>query len=157
MLAHDLAGALSIVKKARVSNLAFQLLESLAFTFNEKIEIHWCFCSHGVLLPCERRPAQRGGYRIQLRLFAAARRFCAAVTPREFLDSASSIDEFLFAGEKRMAGGANADFNIPPRRTRVIDGTTGADDVGLVILRMNVRLHIQKRTENLSAIEHFRK
>jgi hypothetical protein len=39
----------------------------------------------------------------------------------------------------------------------VIDGTTGADDVGLVILRMNVRLHIQKRTKNLSAIEHFRK
>jgi len=102
-------------------------------------------------------PTEQGGYRIQLRLFAAARRFRAAVTPREFLDSAGSIDEFLFAGEKRMTGGANADFNILPRRTRVIDGTTGADDVGLVILRMNVRLHVQKRTRSLSAIHRFRK
>jgi len=39
----------------------------------------------------------------------------------------------------------------------VIDGTTSADDVGLVILRMNVRLHVQKRALNLSAIERFRK
>jgi len=102
-------------------------------------------------------PADQGGHRIQLRLFAAARRFCAAVTAREFLDSAGSIDEFLFAGEKRMASGADADFNITPGRTRVIDGTTGADYVGLVILRMNVRLHVQKRAFSLSAIDHFRK
>jgi hypothetical protein len=90
-------------------------------------------------------------------LFAAARRLCAAVAAREFLDSARRIDEFLFAGEKRMAGGADADFNIPPRRTGVIDGTTGADDVGLVILRMNVRLHVQKRAFKISAIDRFRK
>ena len=102
-------------------------------------------------------PAERDGYRIQLRLFAAARRFCAAVTAREFLDSAGSIDEFLFAGEKRMAGGADADFNITPRRTCVIDGTTRADDVGLVILRMNIRLHVQKRVYKISAIDRFRK
>ena len=104
-----------------------------------------------------RRPTERGGYRIQLRVFAATRRLCAAVAARELLDSAGSIDEFLFAGEKRMASGADADFNITPGRTRVIDGTTGADDVGLVILRMNVCLHAQKRAYNLSAIDRFRK
>ena len=102
-------------------------------------------------------PTKQGGYRIQLRLFAAARRFRAAVTAREFLDSAGGIDEFLFAGEKRMAGGADADFNITPRRTCVIDGTTRTDDVGLVILRMNVRFHVQKRAHTLSAIDRFRK
>ena len=102
-------------------------------------------------------PTEQDGYRIQLRLFSAARRFCAAVTAREFLDPAGSIDEFLLTGEKRMAGGANANFNITPRRTGVIDGTTGAGDVGLVILRMNVRLHVQKRTLILSAIDRFRK
>ena len=90
-------------------------------------------------------------------MFGAARCLCAAVAARELLDSAGRIDEFLFAGEKRMAGGANADFNITPRRTGVIDGTTRADDVGLVILRMNVRLHVQKRALNLGAIDHFRK
>jgi hypothetical protein len=90
-------------------------------------------------------------------VFAGARRLCAAVAARELLDSAGRIDEFLFAREKRMAGGANADFNITPRRTGVIDGTTGADDVGLIILRMNVRLHVQKRARNLSAIDRFRK
>ena len=104
-----------------------------------------------------RRPAERGGYRIQLRVFAATRRLCAAVAARELLDSAGRIDELLFACEKRMAGGANTDFNITPRRTGVIDGTTGAGDVGLVILRMNVRLHVQKRTLILSAIDRFRK
>ena len=102
-------------------------------------------------------PTKQGGCRIQLRWFAAARRFRAAVTAREFLDSAGGIDEFLFAGEKRMAGGADADFNITPRRTCVIDGTTRTDDVGLVILRMNVRFHVQKRARNLSAIDRFRK
>jgi hypothetical protein len=39
----------------------------------------------------------------------------------------------------------------------VIDGTTRADDVGLVILRMNIRLHVQKRVYKISAIDRFRK
>ena len=101
---------------------------------------------------------RRGGERaVQLTLFDRAHSFGAAITLGEFFNATGGVDEFLFAGEKRMASGADADFNITPGRTRVIDGTTGADDVGLVILRMNVRLHVQKRAFSLSAIDHFRK
>ena len=51
----------------------------------------------------------------QLTLFRSASRLRAAVTAREFFNTSGGIDEFLFAGEKRMASGANADFNITTR------------------------------------------
>src|SRR5438874_12563974 len=114
MLAHDLAGAFSIFKKARVSNLTFQLVESLAFTLDQKIEIHWCFCRRGALSPRMRRPAERGGYRIQLRVFAATRRLCAAVAARELHDSDVRLDTRLFACKDRIAGAPITDFNIRP-------------------------------------------
>jgi hypothetical protein len=40
-----------------------------------------------------------------------------------------------------MAGGTNADFSITASGTRVINDATRANDVGLVILWVNVRLH----------------
>ena len=76
----------------------------------------------------------------------------AAVAAREFLDATGGIDKLLFAGEKRMASGADADFNVPLRRTRVVDRAARTGDVGLVILRMNVRFHVRKRAANLGAI-----
>ena len=40
VLAHDFAGALAIVEKLRVGDLAFELLEPLAFALNERIKVH---------------------------------------------------------------------------------------------------------------------
>jgi len=78
---------------------------------------------------------------MQLSLFAAACGLRAAVTAGKFLDPPGGIDELLFAGKKRMAGGADANFYVPARRAGVIDRTTGAADLRLVVLRMNVRFH----------------
>ena len=72
----------------------------------------------------------------------------AAVAAREFFDAAGGVDELLFAGEKRMARGADADFNVPLGRAGVVDSTASAGDVGLEILWMNVRFHVgnERRT-----------
>jgi hypothetical protein len=39
----------------------------------------------------------------------------------------------------------------------VIDRAARADDIGLVILRMNTGFHIRKRAQNLRALEVSRK
>src|SRR2546423_16453 len=88
---------------------------------------------------------------------AGAGGFGAAVTSRGFFHAPGRIDELLFPGEKRMAGGADADFNVPLGRARVIDSAASADDIGLVILWMNVRFHVWKRGANCSALPLSRK
>src|SRR5882724_8187748 len=80
---------------------------------------------------------------------AAACCFGAAVAARELLDATRGIDELLFACEKRMASGTNADFNITPRRARVVNRAARAPDFRLVIFRMNGRFHVRERTGNL--------
>ena len=97
------------------------------------------------------------GYRNQLGVFAAARGLGAAVTAGEFFHPPGGIDEFLLAGEKRMTTGANTDSNIAPRRTRVIDRAARAHDIGLVILRMNARFHVEERARNVIARGRSRK
>jgi hypothetical protein len=81
----------------------------------------------------------------------------STVAAREFLDAAGGVDELLFPGEKRMAGRADADFDVPLGRASVIDSTAGAGDVGLEILWMNVRFHVWKRVANLGALPLSRK
>jgi hypothetical protein len=85
--------------------------------------------------------------------------FGAAVTARKFFHAPRSIDELLFPGEKRMARRADADFNVPLGRARVIDSAASADDIGLVILWMNVRFHVWNRGggANFSALRLARK
>ena len=56
-----------------------------------------------------------------------------------------------------MAGGTDADSNISFGRAGVIDRAARANDVGLLIIGMNVRLHIQKRAQNLAAEGQIRK
>ena len=65
----------------------------------------------------------------------------AAVATGEFLDPAGGIDELLFAGEEGVTGGANTDLDIPACRAGMIDRAAGADNIRLVVLRMNVRFH----------------
>ena len=84
----------------------------------------------------------------QLSFLLSPGRFGAAVAASEFLDAPGGVDELLFAGEKRMARGADADFNVPLGRAGVVDSTASAGDVGLEILWMNVRFHVgnERRT-----------
>ena len=56
-----------------------------------------------------------------------------------------------------MAGGTDADFNVSFGRASVINRAARANDVGLLIIGMNVRLHIQKRADNLAAEGQIRK
>jgi len=81
----------------------------------------------------------------------------AAVAAGEFFHAPGGVDEFLLASEKRMAGGADADFNVSFGRASVINRAARANDVGLLIIRMNVRLHIQKRANNLAVEGKIRK
>jgi hypothetical protein len=83
----------------------------------------------------------------QLRFLRSAGRLGAAIATREFLNPAGGIDEFLFAGEKRMASGTDADFNVLAGRACVIDRPAGTDNIGFVILRMNTRFHFKKERE----------
>ena len=116
------------------------------------------FCSRG---------ADRGiragiddpGYRSSLSFSrgAGANGLGPAITPRELLHASRGIDELLFPGEKRMACRTDADFDVLLGRARVIDSAASADDIGLVILRMNVRFHVWKRGANSSALWRSRK
>jgi hypothetical protein len=83
--------------------------------------------------------------------------FGAAVAAREFFNASGGVDKFLFPGEKRMASGTDADFNVAARGTGMIDGAARTDDIGLVIFRMNVRFHVWKRARNLAALDGSRK
>ena len=94
---------------------------------------------------------------MQLSLFRDAGRFGAAVTAREFFHAAGRVDEFLFAREKRMASGADADFNVLPGRTRMVDRAARANDIGIEILWMNARFHVWKRARNLRTERPSRK
>src|SRR6266480_4677240 len=101
--------------------------------------------------------ARRGERRyIQLSL-ARAGGLGAAVTTHEFFHAPGGVDEFLFAGKKRMAGGADADFNVSFGRVGVINRAARANDIGLLVIGMNVRLHVEKRAETLAAKGQIRK
>jgi len=93
-------------------------------------------------------PRQSGAATFQLSL-ARAGGLGATVATREFFHAPGSIDKFLFAGEKRMAGGADADSNVSFGRASVINRAARANDIGLLIIGMNVRLHIKKRAQKV--------
>lgn len=61
-----------------------------------------------------------------------------AVTTLEFIDASGGIDEFLFASEKGVAGGANTDFDVVVRRARTIRRTASTHDDGFDVIGMNV-------------------
>ena len=81
----------------------------------------------------------------------------AAVAAGEFFHAPGGVDEFLLASEKRMAGGADADFNISFGRASVINRAARANDIGLLIIGMTVRFHVEKRAHNLAVNRQIRK
>jgi hypothetical protein len=100
----------------------------------------------------------RRGERLYIQLsLAGACGLGAAVTTREFFHAPGGVDEFLFAGEKRMARGADSDFNVSFSRAGMINRAARANDISLVIIGMNVRLHVEKRARNLAAKRQIRK
>ena len=96
------------------------------------------------------RPNRAGAATAPLSL-ACAGGLGATVATRKFFHAAGGIDKFLFAGEKRMAGGTDADFNVSFGRASVINRSARANHIGLLIIGMNVRLQIQKQAVNLAA------
>ena len=90
------------------------------------------------------RIVRRGERYRQLTFFARARGFGAAVTLGELFDATGHVDEFLFAGEKRMTSAANTDSNVTARRAGVIDRSARANDICLVIFWVNACFHRQK-------------
>jgi len=93
----------------------------------------------------EKECVRRGErYRNQLTFFARARSLGAAVALREFFHATGRVDEFLFAGKKRMTSGADTDSNVTTRRAGVIDRAARADDICLVIFWVNACFHRQK-------------
>ena len=85
----------------------------------------------------------------QLSFLFDASSFGAAVTAGKFLDPARSIDKLLFAGEKGMTSGTNADLNIATRGTSVIHRAACAYHIGLVIFWMNGCFHLLNEARNL--------
>ena len=81
---------------------------------------------------------------VQLTFFGRAHSFRAAVALGEFFDATGRVHKFLFAGEKRMTSGANTDSNVATRRACLVDRAARADDICLLILRVNACFHRQK-------------
>ena len=65
--------------------------------------------------------------------------FVAAV---EFVNTTSGINKFLFAGEKRVAFGADTDFVIGTGGFDVPNRTAGASDDGIAVFRMDLFFHV---------------
>ena len=87
----------------------------------------------------------RRGERLYIQLsLARAGGLGATVATREFFHAPGGVDEFLLAGKKRMAGGADADFNVSFGRAGVINRAASAHDIGFVILWVNACFHVRK-------------
>ena len=85
----------------------------------------------------------------ELSFLRGAGSFRAAVTAGKFLDAARRIDKLLFAGEKGMTGGTNADLNIATRGAGVIHRAACAHHISLVIFWMNACFHLLKGARNV--------
>ena len=85
----------------------------------------------------------------ELNFLLGAGSFGAAVTAGKFLDPARGIDKLLFAGEKGMTSGTNADLNIATRGASVIHRAACAHHISLVIFWMNACFHLLNGARNL--------
>ena len=91
----------------------------------------------------------------QLSFLLGAGSFGAAVTAGKFLNPARGIDKLLFAGEKGMTSGTNADLNIATRGACVIHRAARADHISLVVLWMNACFHLLNGARNVFATAVF--
>ncbi len=82
-----------------------------------------------------------GGNLSFLGQFGRARSAGRTIPALEFIDAACGIDEFLLSGEKGMASGTNADFDVIARGARTIRRAACATDDGLDVVGMDLKLH----------------
>lgn len=101
-----------------------------------------------------RSPQADASYKKLSFLFRAGS-FGAAVTAGKFLDAARGIDKLLFAGEKGMTSGTNADLNIATRGASVIHRTACAHHISFVVFWMNVCFHLLNGARNVFATAGF--
>ena len=91
----------------------------------------------------------------ELSFLLGAGSFGAAVTAGKLLDPARGIDKLLFAGEKGMTSGTNADLNIATRGAGVIHRAACAHHINLVIFWMNSCFHLVSGARNVFAASVF--
>jgi hypothetical protein len=91
----------------------------------------------------------------ELSFLLEAGSFSAAVTAGKFLDPARGIDKLLFAGEKGMTSGTNADLNIATRGASVIHRAACAHHISFVVFWMNVCFHLLNGARNVFATAGF--
>src|SRR5438128_12113872 len=103
--------------------------------------------------------ALRRGERLytELSFFGSPCGLGAAIASGKFLDASRSIDELLFASEKGMTSGTNANLDIATRRAGVIHRATCADHISLVIFWMDGGFHLERRAQNLTSRRRPRK
>ena len=106
MLAEKFLRAPRIVIKLLRTNFCLEFAKALAFFCNQRREIHRARSERenepavsAVLLANRWKP---------LTLLFLCARLHARVAPGKLFDASGGVDELLFAGEKRMAGRANA-------------------------------------------------
>ena len=92
---------------------------------------------------------------VQLSFLLGAGSFGAAVTAGKFLDPARGIDKLLFASEKGMTSGTNADLNIATRGASVIHRAACAHHISFVVFWMNVCFHLLNGARNVFATAGF--
>ena len=59
----------------------------------------------------------------------------------ELVNASAGVDQLLLAGIERMALGADFNENVLLGGAGLIDGTAGAADLGLLIIRMDSGFH----------------
>jgi hypothetical protein len=91
----------------------------------------------------------------ELSFLLGAGSFRAAVAAGKFLDSARRIDKLLFAGEKGMTSGTNADLNIATRGASVIHRAACAHHISFVIFWMNACFHLLNGAQNVFVTAGF--
>jgi hypothetical protein len=78
--------------------------------------------------------------------------FVAAV---EFVNTTGGIDEFLLAGEERMAFGADSNLGFGTGGFDVPNFTAGAGNDGVFVLRMNIFFHFKQYSVYLYCLRKF--
>src|SRR5436305_14226828 len=106
MFAHDLAGALTIIKEMWVGDVAFQFCETFAFAFDEQINIHK---NDGADGPAAQQGAWHKRLDSNLSFLLGPRRLGAAVT----------------AGRRFHSPGGRCELYRYPRTRRSTLGNTG--------------------------------
>src|SRR5207247_4015824 len=112
MFAHDLAGALTIIKEVWVGDVAFQFCETFAFAFDEQINIHK---NDGADGPAAQQGAWHKRLDSDLSFLLGPRRLGAAVTAGELFHASRRNRGFFLTPRKRIPRGTDSDLTHTPR------------------------------------------